>query len=183
MNKFSLVKGADAEVLLEIQGWTNKIGDYVRDFFENDISRTRATGFGDCISKIVYFSERAVTEPDTFRGVRDVQGRLQAGAIVEPYFDYFEIDAFTNAPWNVLKNQPETIKGAATSLMEELVNESKALGMSGRIKLLAIERARSFYTKIGFIESEDGSGELELTPTAAEEFLQRQRNRRHNESK
>ena len=55
----------------------------MRDFFENDISRTRATGFGDCISKVIYFSERAVIESDTFRGVRDVQGRLQAEAIVE----------------------------------------------------------------------------------------------------
>lgn len=83
---------------------------------------------------------------------------------------------------NVLKNQPETLKGAATSLMEELVNESKELGMSGRIKLVAIERARLFYTKIGFTESEDSPRELELTPTAAEEFLERQRSRRRTGS-
>jgi GNAT superfamily N-acetyltransferase len=96
---------------------------------------------------------------------------------VEPYFDCLDIDAFTNAPWNVLKDQPETIKGAATSLMEELVEESKELGFGGRISLIAIERAIVFYTRIGFTQ-EDDSRSLELIPTAAARFLQRQRNRR-----
>ena len=182
MNEFSLVKGADAEVLGEIEGWIDKIENYLRDFFDGELERVRGTEFGDCISKVNYLFESSVAEPGTFRGVRDMRGRLQAGAIVEPYFDYFEIDAFTNAPWNVLKSQPETLKGAATSLMEELVNESFELGMSGRIKLVAIERALSFYTKIGFTESEDGLGELELTPAAAERFLERQRSHRRNEN-
>ncbi len=145
MNEFSLVNRADAEVQRDIDGWLDKIREYLRDFFENDIERTLGTEFGDCISKVIYLADRAVADPDTFRGVRDVQGRLQAGAIVAPYFNYLDVDAFTNAPWNVLKNQPETIKGAATSLMAELVNESFELGMMGRIKLIAIERAKSFY--------------------------------------
>ncbi len=51
---------------------------------------------------------------------------------------------FTNAPWNVIKTQPETLQGAATSL-EELVNESKSLGFSGRLKLYSIPRAKHFY--------------------------------------
>lgn len=182
MNEFSLVVEADAEVQREIDGWLDKIRQYLRDFFESDIERTLGTEFGDCISKVIYLADRAVAEPDTFRGVRDVRGRLQAGAIVAPYFDYLDIDALTNAPWNVLKNQPETIKGAATSLMEELVNESFELGMMGRIKLIAIERAKSFYTKIGFTQEEDDSRSLELTPTAALGFLQQQRNRRRNQS-
>lgn len=181
-NEFVFVKGADVEVLGEIDSWIDKIENYLREFFENDTSRTRGTEFGDCISKVNYLFERSVAEPGTFSGVRDVRGRLQAGAIVEPYFDYLEIDAFTNAPWNVLKNQPETLKGAATSLMEELVNESFELGMISHIKLVAIKRALPFYTKIGFIESEDGSGELELTPTAAKRFLERQRSRRRTGS-
>ncbi len=182
MNEFVFVKGADAEVLGEIEGWIDKIENYLRDFFDGDLERVRGREFGDCISKVNYLFESSVAEPGTFRGVRDMQGRLQAGAIVEPYFDYFEIDAFTNAPWNVLKNQPETLKGAATSLIEELVNESFELGMSGRIKLVAIERARLFYTKIGFTESEDLPRELELTPTAAERFLERQRSRKRTGS-
>ncbi len=128
--------------------------------------------------KVYYLFEIASVQPNKFRGVRDELGRLQAGSIVEPYFDYLDIDAFTNSPWNVLKNQPETIKGAATSLMEEIVKESFDNGFGGRIKLIAIERAKSFYTRIGFTQEEDDSRSLELTPTAAARFLERQRNRR-----
>lgn len=65
--------------------------------------------------------------------------------------------------------------------MEELVNESFELGMSDRIKLVAIKRALPFYTKIGFTE-EDGLGKLELTPAAAERFLERQRSHKCNEN-
>ncbi len=182
MNKFSLVNRADAEVQRDIDGWLDKIREYLRDRFENDIERTLGTEFGDCISKVIYLADRAIAEPDTFRGVRDVQGRQQAGALVAPYFNYLDVDAFTNAPWNVMKNQPETIKGAATYLIEELVNESFELGMMGRIKLIAIKRAKSFYTKIGFNEEEDDSRSLELTSTAALEFLRRQRSLRRNQS-
>ncbi len=182
MNEFSLVNRADAEVQRDIDGWLDKIREYLRVRFLNDIKRTLGTEFGDCISKVIYLAERAIAEPDTFRGVRDVQGRLQAGAIVAPNLNYLDVDVFTNAPWNVLKNQPETIKGAATSLMEELVNESFELGMMGRIKLTAIKRAKLFYTKIGLTEEEDNILSLELTPTAARIFLSRQRSLRRNSS-
>ena len=66
--------------------------------------------------------------------------------------------------------------------MEELVKESVELGFGGRIKLIAIERAVVFYTRIGFTEEEDDSRSLELTPTAAARFLERQRNRRRSEN-
>jgi hypothetical protein len=173
MNEFSLVRRADAEVLQDINDWTDKIEIYLRDLFNSDRERVRGTEFGDCISKVVYLFERAVVEPEAFRGVKDIQGRLQAGAIVEPYFDYLEIDALTNAPWNVLENQPETLKGAATSLMEELVKESFELGMMGCMKLYPVQRALIFYTNIGFVESDEG--DWELTPEAAERFLEEQR--------
>lgn len=175
MNKFDFVKGADTSVRSQIIGWNDKVREYLRDFFDGDIERVRGTEFSDSISKIAYLIEKAVTEPDTFRGVRDMQGRVQAGAIVEEYLDHLYIDTFTNAPWNVLKNQPETLKGAATSLMKELVNESKSLGFEGRLKLLPVKRALSFYTKIGFTEDEDKAGGLELTPESAERFLERQK--------
>lgn len=178
MNEFSLVKRADAEVFTEIDGWLNKIVIYLGDFFNGDLDRVRSTEFGDCISKVNYLYERVIAEPSKFRGAKDGQGRLQAGAIVEPYFNYLDVDTFTNAPWNVLKNQPETVKGAATSLFEELVKESFELGFAGSIKLVAIKRARAFYTKIGLTQSNGEWGEMELTPTAAQRFLEQQRSRR-----
>lgn len=178
MNQFDVVRGVDASVRNQIIAWNDKIRDYLRYFFDGDIERVRGTQFGDNIAKITYIAERIIMEPGTFRGVRGVQGsRLQAGAIVEQEIDCLYIEAFATAPWNIIGNQPETLKGAGTSLMGELVNESKSLGFEGRLKLFTIERARSFYIKIGFTEDEDGLGGLELTPLAAERFLARQKRR------
>lgn len=58
--------------------------------------------------------------------------------------------------------------------MEELVNESKSLGFSGRLKLYSIPRAKQFYIDIGFIET-DFPREMELTPEAAQAFLDEQK--------
>ncbi len=112
-------------------------------------------------------------EPDIFRGVRDLQNRLQAGAILEEDIDFLFLDAIASAPWNVLGNQPETIKGAGTTLMEELVKESKNLGFEGRVRLYPLQRSQQFYTDIGFVETSEG--DWELTPEAAERFLEEQR--------
>ena len=51
MNEFSLVVEADAEVQRDIDGWLDKIREYLRDFFENEIERTVSTEFGDCQSE------------------------------------------------------------------------------------------------------------------------------------
>lgn len=174
MNVFTPVKFGTASVREEIAGWNNKVREYLRDFFGGDIQCVQGTEVSDNIAKIAVLLEKVLTEPENFRGVRDVQSRLQAGAIVEEEFDYLSIETFTNAPWNVLGNQPETIKGAATSLMEELVNESKDLGFEGRIKLYSTPRAKKFYINIGFAET-DVPREMELTPEAAEDFIEEQR--------
>lgn len=135
VNQFIFLKGADASVRSQILGWNDKITEYLRDLLDNDIERVRGTRFGDNIAKIRYITERAVEEPGIFRGVRDVQNRLQAAAIVESEFDCLFIAALASAPWNILGSMPETLKGAGTSLMKELVNESKNLGFEGRLKL------------------------------------------------
>lgn len=173
MNEFNLVKGANAEVLRELQGWTDKIKDYLRDFFDGNLERVRGTRFGDNIAKVTYITERVTMEPDIFRGVRDVQNRLQAGAILEEDIDFLFLDAIASAPWNVLGNQPETIKGAGTTLMEELVKESKDLGFEGRMRLYPVQRSEQFYKDIGFVKTPEG--DWELTPEAAERFLEEQR--------
>lgn len=172
MNEFTRVSKADGEVIEEIDGWIDKIREYLRDFFGGDIEQARGTQFGDCVSKVYYLFEIATAQPNKFRGVRD-ESRLQAGAIIEPYFDYLDVDTFVNAPWNVLKNQPETLKGAGTSLMEELVKESFELGFSGRIRLCPLQRAKQFYADIGFVETLEG--DWELTESAALRFLEEQR--------
>lgn len=80
----------------------------------------------------------------------------------------------TNAPWNVIKNQPQTVKGAATSLVEGIIQESIEMGYQDRLRLLTIEQAKPFYKGIGFVDDEDSSGGMELTPVAAEFFLRSQ---------
>lgn len=95
MNQFDAVRGADTSVRSQIIGWNDKVREYLREFFASDIERVQGTEFGDAISKIAYLTEKVLTEPDTFRGVMDVQGRVQAGASVEPEIDHLFVDAFT----------------------------------------------------------------------------------------
>jgi predicted acetyltransferase len=84
------------------------------------------------------------------------------------------IESLTNAPWNTISRpQPETRKGSATSLIEELVRESQRLQFNGIVKAITIPSARPFYRRIGFIET-NGSGEMILTYDAAQDFLIRQ---------
>lgn len=176
MNKFDLVKGADVRVQQDMANWENKIDDYVSEFFDNEVERVYGTRFGDNIAIISDIAENATAEPETFRGVRDAEGRLQAAGIVHCQSDYLEVDLIATAPWNILPNQPESLKGAGTALMEELVKESLDLGFGGRLKLYAIPRARQFYEKLGLEET--AQGDWEFSPSTAERFLQRQERRR-----
>ncbi|MDF5720613.1 MAG: GNAT family N-acetyltransferase [Rhizonema sp. PD37] len=170
MNEFDTVKGADARLQQDIANWENKADDYVNELFDNEMERVYGTRFGDNLAIIADIAENAVTNPETFRGLRDKEGRLQAAAIVHPDSDYIEVEFIATAPWNILQNQPESLKGAGTSLIEELAKESRDLGFGGRLKLYAIPRARQFYTDIGFVETDEG--DWELTPEAAERFLE-----------
>ncbi|GJD22866.1 hypothetical protein RIVM261_078220 [Rivularia sp. IAM M-261] len=152
------------------------------------------TTFGDCVSKVEVLADLAIDDnyaPD-FRGVRDINGRLQAGAIISrqidilfPYTEervYLSIDPFTTPPWNCLNLEgvelPEKIKGAARWLMSEIVQEIIDTEIEGVTKVLSIERAKDFYLNIGFQENPDYPSELVLTREAAITFLQEQLYRR-----
>ncbi len=88
------------------------------------------------------------------------------------------LDSLTNAPWNTIRYaQPETTKGAATSLIEELVRESQRLKLGGILKAMVIPDARKFYEDKGFIET-NGSGEMILTSNAAAMFILDQEQRK-----
>ena len=177
MNEFNFVKSADAEVRRDIAYWEEKANGYVEEIFDNDIERVYGTQFGDNLAIIADLAENTTAAPETFRGVRDQVGRLQAAAIVHQVSNYLEVDFMATAPWNILQNQPESVRGAGTALMEELVKESSDLGFGGHLKLYSIPRARQFYEKIGLEATSEG--DWELSPRAAEEFLlRRERNRR-----
>lgn len=175
VNEFDVVKSADAQVQQDITQWEDKADEYVSEFFD-DIESIYGTRFGDNLALIADIAENATAEPETFRGVRDRAGRLQAAAIVHQRSNYLEVDLIATAPWNILQNQPQSVKGAGTALMEELVKESVGLDFRGRLKLYAIPRAKQFYEKIGLEETDEG--DWELTPQAAERFLERQERRK-----
>ena len=137
-NLFVFVKGADVSVRQELISWNSKAGEYLHDFFDGDLERIRGTQFGDSLAKIVYITERSVMEPALFRGVRDVQNRLHAGAVVETEIDCLFVDALANAPWNVLGSQPKTVKGAATSLVKYVGQRFRNQNTLRGIKLPAL---------------------------------------------
>lgn len=136
-NQFIYVIGANQDVEDELISWVIKSQEYINQYFEEDRSRIRKTTFGDCVTKVEILVDLAIddTYASDFRGVRDKNGRLQAGAIISrqtgtlfPYNDkiaYLSVDPFTTPPWNCLNLEgvefPEKVKGAGTWLMLEIV--------------------------------------------------------------
>ncbi|RUS99297.1 hypothetical protein DSM106972_077390 [Dulcicalothrix desertica PCC 7102] len=188
VNKFSYVIGADQATQNELISWITISLQYINRFFEGDRSRIRGTKFGDCVSKVEFLVDSVIDSDDAslFRGVRDESGRLQAGAIVSRQYgviypdieqrEYLSIDPFTTPPWNCLEGVafPETIKGAATWLMADIIIEVIDTNIEGVTKLLTIDRARSFYESIGFQSNPDFDREMILTKEAAQLFVQNQ---------
>jgi|GEM_PF-894707 hypothetical protein len=181
MNTFSYIVGVTTEVQQGLNIWIRKIEEYLTLYYQGDRENAKNTVFFNCISKVEVLNEALISRREDFRSVKDAQGILQSACIIEvtrididdQTYTGLGIESLTNAPWNTIPDpQPETKKGAATSLLEELVHESRRLQFNGIIKAITIPSARPFYRKIGFIE--DGSGEMILTPSAAQEFLSRQ---------
>lgn len=121
-NRFTYVIGANDEIENEIISWVNLAGEYINQYFGGDRSRINKTVFGDCVSKVEALVELFIYDDKSlsdFRGVKDVDGRLQAGAIIYeqigelyPYTEerkYLSIDPFTTPPWNCLE-----LKGVVT---------------------------------------------------------------------
>ena len=196
-NRFNYVIGANDEIEDELISWVASAEEYINQYFEGDRSRINKTVFGDCISKIEALVELFIYGDNylsDFRGVRDIDGRLQAGAIISeqigelyPYAHerkYLSIDPFTTPPWNCLELEgvefPEKKKGAATWLMAEIIQETIDTEIEGVTKVLAIDRARNFYLDIGFEENPEYFRELILTKEVASNFLEEQLERRRN---
>lgn len=195
-NRFTYVIGANNEIENEIISWVTKSQEYINQYFGGDRSRINKTVFGDCVSKIEALVDLALDDNylSDFRGVRDIDGRLQAGAIISeqigelyPYTEerkYLSIDPFTTPPWNCIELEGveffEKKKGAATWLMAEIIQEKIDTEIEGVTKVLAIDRARKFYLDIGFEENPEYLRELILTNVAASNFLEEQLNRRRN---
>lgn len=181
MNTFLYIMGATSEVQQGLLIWRRKINQYLNMYYDGDKANARGSIFFSCISKVENLEE-TIDDPDTheqFRAVKDNQGLIQAVCLCETarveienqVYRALAIDSLTNAPWNTIEYlQTETKKGAATSLIEQLVRESQRLQLNGILKAFVIPSARDFYNSIGFVET-DGSGEMILTPNAANMFI------------
>lgn len=172
---FSLVDRADYTIHQELEEWSQVAADNVSRAIESDSPlSSRIEINANVISDL---QVEALMSPEDFRGVRDEQGILQAGAVVTDMDDHLFVEYLVTAPWNITQDLPRAVKKAATALMALLARESDSNGHSGRILLYAIPDAVEFYRKIGFIDTEEGSPnapEMELTPTAAVRLMNRQ---------
>jgi hypothetical protein len=150
VSELIFLKNASADILSALDLWSDRAEAYLSEVFNNEREQIYQTEFGDNLAIIADITENVRTDPNSFRGLQDLKGLLQVSAIVARGIDCLEIELMATAPWNILKNQPETLKGAGTRLIIELVNESIQLGFAGKLQLYAIPRARQFYQNLGF---------------------------------
>jgi hypothetical protein len=194
MNIFRYVVGQSVDFALNLDEWASSSEEYIYLYFNENRENARNTSFGDCISKMQFLInllidlELGFTIND-FRGIVDERGILQAIAVIQDIKLYNEgemfpaiaLESICNAPWNVIdQSQIKTRRGAATSLIEEIVKESKSKQFGGVVKLFTTPRAKPRYRKIGFVDT-DGSGEMLLTQAVAEEFINGQQQRRDSQ--
>lgn len=179
MNEFRYIVGVTREVQQGLDIWNNKIQEYINIYYEGNRENARNTDFYRCISKTREITNNLLEKEDDFRGVIDDQGLLAAICIIqetsilidEELIDCLEIESLTNSPWNTIEYlQLEKRKGAATSLVEGIIVESRKEGLPNIIKLIPVPEAVEFYQGIGFIET-DISGDMILTYNAASMFL------------
>lgn len=106
-----------------------------------------------------------------FRGITDANGNLQAGAIVKNRKSEMYVELLATAPWNVSGDDKRRTKGAGTAMMTDIIRE--AVAGNKKVSLQALDGAKSFYEKIGFVQKgvKDNLPYMELSPDAGRKFL------------
>lgn len=179
MNEFRYIIGATREVRQGLVIWADKIREYIDSYYGGNEENARGTEFYRAILKTRVIIDSLLEKEDGFRSVFDDQNLLASICIIQDtsifiddeLVDCLEIESLTNSPWNTIESlQLERRKGAATSLVEGIIRESRASGLSDIFKLMTIPDAKIFYQKIGFEET-NGSGEMILNSNAASMFL------------
>lgn len=179
MNEFKYIIGATAELQQGLIFWDDKIREYVDSYYQGNEENYIDTDFYRCIYKTREIASDIFEKEELIRGVVDDQGllagvcRIQETSILldEELTSCLEIESITNSPWNTIEYPlPEKRKGAATSLVECIILESREKGLANILKLIPIPDAIEFYQDIGFVET-DISGDMILTYNAASMFL------------
>lgn len=169
---FYFVNTADSRVRSDLEEWSGVAANNINQAIENDSplrGRIEANA-----RMILLIQEGALLQAEDFRGVRARDGNLQAGAIVTDMGEYLYVDFIATAPWNITRDEPKSVRRAATMLMAHIVRESIDLGYEGRIIVDAVGSSADFYRRMGFIETGSSlafAPEMVLTPEAARNFL------------
>ncbi len=166
--KSTYIKGATEEDSNSLSEWeqTLRTDKTFSNFVDGSSSMTKESDSFKYANAVINVSRK---NPNAFRGLRDEQGKLQAGAIV--YEDYNRRNLFVqylaSAPHNMIKNHPDKAAGAGVEMIAKLVQESKELGFEGKLVLGGQSgTGYEFYKKCGF------EGDV-LPPEKAEQFLQK----------
>lgn len=134
MNEFTYIVGIDEAVQAGLSLWDVKIQEYIELYYDSNRENARDTDFYRCISKTTEITNNLLEKEDSFRGVIDDQGLLAAICLIqetsilvdEELTDCLEIESLTNSPFNTIDYPvPEKRKGAATSLVEGIIRESR----------------------------------------------------------
>lgn len=190
MNEFTYIVGIDEAVQAGLSLWDVKIQEYIELYYDGNRENARDTDFYRCISKTTEITNNLLEKEDSFRGVVDDQGLLAAICLIqetsilvdEELTDCLEIESLTNSPFNTIDYPvPEKRKGAATSLVEGIIRESREEGLPNILKLIPVPNAIEFYQGIGFEET-DISGDMILEYNAASMFLLDQELKRNSAS-
>lgn len=83
-------------------------------------------------------------------GIYDKNGNLQSLAEYKEKRGVIYVDYLMTAPWNILPQHQNKVKGAGRAVISGLAKRGK------EIQLSALSSAKPFYEKIGFKESETG---------------------------
>ena len=128
----------------------------------------------------IIFEIQEKAKKDTYLGIKDAKGNLQAASIISNEKDHIYLDYLATAPWNLsTKKHKKAVKGAGTAAMEAVIAESINKGHKGVVRLEALPGAVAFYEKIGFVEVESRGGfnpgvlSMELSAAAAAAFLKK----------
>lgn len=172
MPEFSAVNQANSAVHRDLAEWNQVAAQLVDRAVESNSPLIRQIEANARLISLI--QSDALSTPENFRGVRDLKGNLQAGAVVTDMDDYLYVDYMATAPWNIVRDSPRAVRKAATMLMAQIVRESTERGYRGQIIVDAVGGTADFYRTMGFVETEEGSAsapEMVLTPEAARDFL------------
>ncbi|MEO1186678.1 MAG: GNAT family N-acetyltransferase, partial [Cyanobacteria bacterium J06636_27] len=176
----SLVIPVTREIRDGLLFWDEKAREYVDTYYQGNEESAKGTRFyRGFIKTRTIINSLIEIEQEKVRSVFDNQNLLASLALIqdtsifveEELVDCIEIESLTNSPFNTIDFPvPEKRKGAATSLVEGIIRESREEGLPNILKLIPVPNAIEFYQRIGFEET-DISGDMILEYNAASMFL------------